>query len=560
MFETIGAEWARGVAVDEPTEDPEAERIIQAVLSLSSPEQLAAFIRERSSDLILYQVNLLAHAQAGVLAGGRDVERIGRVLIAIGLGSADVQAAGYFLVGYALPSLSAEASRHFELAAVAYRELQAPLLAELARLAAKLASFKLTRIQDDAAINGLLRAVADVGTVDAECQRRLAASMDRYVGLLRLAHDLMSGKPVPSALFAASDDELNILRAAMLGALQRPEHGVAIGRWIQALRGLPADSALELEPLVVLLGEARAWQPQLVVLRDTIAHGDRRDKTLMALAAALTQVGRWNEAKIELKARLADRPAADNIVLLRFMVILGRTVDDSETEEWARALKAADGKGPQEYAPPTMAAAAEQASQPRRRLLVHFENGELTIDPSIPLCEVEEQLVAAMILGFDGKKGTELRDQVAAEEPELFEKVLAYLPAYARPTSPADALLGEAEHLFTQRCYSEAITKYKAALEIDPDHQLAYLGLGDAYYMLGQYRMAIAHFSESIAIQPTPQALRFLGDAILRGQDDPHRAKECYEQALELDPDYGGARQALALVKRLLDEDDVDGR
>ncbi|AHH95776.1 tetratricopeptide repeat protein [Kutzneria albida] len=561
LFEVIGSEWARNLAADEPERNPDAERTVQGVLASVSPEQLTSYVRDRTAELVAHRANLLAHARTEVLAGRRDVERIGRVLITIGHLAAEARAAGHFLVGYALRSSSAESRRHFELAVVAYRDLRAPLLAALAGLAAAAASLTPERIRDDRTIDGLLRAVTDIGRVDAECRRRITGPVDDYVTFLRLGRELMDGGPVPSTLLAAAEDELNILRTAMVAALPRPERAAAIARWIQALRGLPADSVLELEQLVDMLAEVRDWEPRLALLRDMIAHGDRRDETVIELARTLTELRRWDEARVELAARLGGRPGPEHVELLRFMVMTGYTVGDPETPQWARMLQAVGGELPESaMPPPTMSAEAGQARQPRRRLLARFENGSLTIDPSIPAGEVKEHMMAAMVLGLGAQKGSELLDDLAVKDPALYEKVLDYLPADARPVSEADAHLAAAEQLFQQRRYREAVTEYQAALAADPDLEFAQLGLGDAYYMLGEYRMAIAHFTESIAIRPTPQAFRFLGDAILRGQSDPHRAKQCYEQALELDPNYGGARNALRQVTLMLAEGGADGR
>ncbi len=557
----IGSEWARSLAVDEPDRNPDAERIVQTVLASGSPEQLAATIRGRVGELFSHRAHLLAHARTEVLAGRRNVEQIGQVLIAIGHLATEAQAAGHFLVGYALLPRSAQGRRHFELAAIAYRDLRSPLLGGLAGLAAEAALFGPERIRADVAVDGLLRAVTDIGRIDAECWRRLTGPVEGYTKFLRLAHELMRGGPVPTTLFAASEDDLDILRTAMVGALPQPERAAAIARWIQALRGLPADSVLELQQLVVMLADARDWEPRLVLLRDMIAHGDRRDETLIELARTLTELRRWDEAKAELTARLDGRPAAEQIELLRFLVMVGYTVGDPETPQWARTLQAVGGELTESAMPPTTQVAEEaQARQPRSRLRARFENGSLTIDPSIPPGEIEEHMMAAMILGLGAHEGSALRDDLAVKNPALYTKVQEYLPAYAMPASEAEVHLAEAEQLFGQRRYREAIAEYQAALADDPDLESAQLGLGDAYYMLGEYRLAIAHFAESIAIRPTPQAFRFLGDAILRGQRDPYRAKQCYEQALELDPDYGGARDALRQVTQLLATGGADGR
>lgn len=556
LFEVIGAEWARSLAVDEVNLNPAAEGMVQRLMAPLSPERLTSYIRDRMDQLYLYHANLLARARAEVLAGQRNVEQIGRALIAISHFSAEAGAAGHFLVGYALRSRSPESRRHFELAVVAYRDLQEPLLTALASLAAE-AAFDPERIQDDTTVDGLLRAVTNIGKVDAECRRRINGPVDGYIKLLRIAHELMGGGPVPSIMLRASEDELNILRAAMVAALPQPGRAAEIARWIQALQGMPPDFPLELQSLVGMLADVRDWEPRLALLRDMIAHGDHRDETLIELARTLTELGRWDEAKSELKTRLGAQPGPEHIELLQFMVMMGRTSGDSEARQWHRTLQAVGGELPESaMPPPTQAADIEQARQPRRQLLARFENGTLTIDPRIPPEEVQEHLMAAMVLGCGPQKGAELRDSLAVKDPALYEKVLEYLPAYARPASDAEMHLAAAEQLFQQRRFREAITEYKTALAADPDLESAQRYLGDAYYMLGEYHMAIAHFTEAIAIRPTPQAFRFLGDAILHGQRDRYRAKRCYEKALELDPNYGGARDAL---KQMLADGGADG-
>lgn len=113
--------------------------------------------------------------------------------------------------------------------------------------------------------------------------------------------------------------------------------------------------------------------------------------------------------------------------------------------------------------------------------------------------------------------------------------------------------MSRAERLFGQREYRAAIAEYQEAIRLDPEFHLAHLSLGDAYYMLGEYHVAIAHFTESIAIRPTAQAYRFLGDAIRDSGGDLRRVERCYEDALAVDPEYGGARAALEDMRRELD-------
>jgi tetratricopeptide (TPR) repeat protein len=150
-----------------------------------------------------------------------------------------------------------------------------------------------------------------------------------------------------------------------------------------------------------------------------------------------------------------------------------------------------------------------------------------------------------MVLGSGPEKGMELLGDIQLKEPDLYQEVVLLLPQYARPLPPGAEEHGRAEELFAQFKFREAIVEYKAAIKLNHDNELAYLGLGDAHYRLGEYHLATAYFSESIAIRPTPQGYHFLGDAIQQGRGDRRRARQCYVEALALDPGYQGAREKL---------------
>lgn len=57
-------------------------------------------------------------------------------------------------------------------------------------------------------------------------------------------------------------------------------------------------------------------------------------------------------------------------------------------------------------------------------------------------------------------------------------------------------------HRGLQGTRSKAIENYKKALALDPNIQLAYQCLGDAYEEKGQYDMAIENYNNAIAINP----------------------------------------------------------
>lgn len=534
--------------------------MVAGALTASSPEGLAAYTREHGRKLFLYLPNLFECARAAALSGRPDVERIGRVLIAIGHFTAEGLAAGHFLVGYALRFRGSESPRHFEQARLAYLDLGSRTLEGLSALAAEGARNEL--LTGGAAVDGILGAFDGLALADPDCARQVVPGVARFLLILRVTRELAAGGAPPAELPAVTGDDISMLRAAMVGALKQPERVAPIARWIQSLRGLPADSTVELENMAVLLGDAHDWEPLVVLLRDMIAHGDRRPETLMRLAQSLLDTGRRDEAKVLLTAGVGDRSGPERLQLVQYLVMFCMATEDPDAADWAATLHSLGGELPASAMPaPSQLAELAEAATPR--LLARYENGNLTVDPrllELGRPELDAHMRAAVVLGLGSTEGAKFRDDIVVKEPALYRRVVELLPQHARPRSAADEHLASAETLSRRRRFREAIPEYKAAIEADPELEYAHLGLGNAYYMLGDFHLAVAHFTESIAIRPTPWAYRFLGDAILKGRHDQRRAKQCYEQALALDPAYAGALEALDRVTAELREGGASGR
>ena len=160
---------------------------------------------------------------------------------------------------------------------------------------------------------------------------------------------------------------------------------------------------------------------------------------------------------------------------------------------------------------------------------------------------------AAIIAG--SSDGIQRLTQLGQEDPDLAEQVARLLGV--EKLTPAQAQAREhftaAEALFARKRFADAAVEYQRALALDPDDAQALLYLGDTWFALGEYHLAQAYLEESLAIVPSPQAFRFLGDALLRSSGSRDRARSCYLEALRLDPSYGGAKTALA---NLLESDD----
>lgn len=545
LFVQIGREWARLLPPGPSDRSESAERAIREALAAAASGGLAAHVKARGPELSRHLPRLVERARTDALDDRRDVGELGEVLAAFGYLSTEAQAAGHFLVGYAQRSLG-EGARHFELARLAYRDLGRPVPERLSALAAEASRLE---PKSDRSARGLTEAFGALAAADRDCSDRVAPGVRQFLLVLQVTRDLMAGGAPPAGMPAVTGDDLHTLRSAMVAALDRPERVALLARWIQSLRGLPADSTEELDSMVHLLGEVHEPEPRIHLLRDLIAHGDRRPGTTSRLAKSLTDVGRWGEAKAVLVARVGDRPGPEHLELVQLLAMLCITTQDPDASAWAAELRALGGDLPESAMPPPSQIAGSAGPVPQ----VRFEDGTLTIDPSLAgqgQNAIAAQLRAAMVRGLPREEGARLLADIARKEPELYPQVMAQLRPDARPRSTAEEHLARAEGLFARRSYREAVSAYQQALAADPNLEYAHLGLGDAYYMLGDFHAAAAHFTESIAIRPTPQAYRFLGDALLKGRDDRRRAKECYEQALALDPEYGGARAALAHLER----------
>src|SRR5256886_3349878 len=130
---------------------------------------------------------------------------------------------------------------------------------------------------------------------------------------------------------------------------------------------------------------------------------------------------------------------------------------------------------------------------------------------------------------------------------ELYQSWLA-LP----PTAEAHTFLGWTYHFLGR--IDEAIAECKRAIEIDPD-------FGNPYNDIGAYLIEQNHFDEAIPwLERATEARRYeprhfphynLGRAYL-GKELFSNAIRCFQEALEIEPRYSLARQALASLRRMV--------
>jgi protein O-GlcNAc transferase len=86
----------------------------------------------------------------------------------------------------------------------------------------------------------------------------------------------------------------------------------------------------------------------------------------------------------------------------------------------------------------------------------------------------------------------------------------------------------------------DAITYYQKALQLNPNHAVAFYNLASAYHKKGQLEKAIIYYQKALQLDQNVFAYNNLG-TILQEKGELNEAIACYKNALKLNPDYDNA-------------------
>ncbi len=121
----------------------------------------------------------------------------------------------------------------------------------------------------------------------------------------------------------------------------------------------------------------------------------------------------------------------------------------------------------------------------------------------------------------------------------------------------------EAKHLKKAKAYlaeerlEEAVIELKNVVQLDPNHDEAYVELGDAYLKLQKPKEAYQAFLRAVSINPDNTEAQIKLGQIFFLAKKTDEAREKVELVLSNDPDNTDALNLLAGVQ--LEEEDVDG-
>jgi len=135
------------------------------------------------------------------------------------------------------------------------------------------------------------------------------------------------------------------------------------------------------------------------------------------------------------------------------------------------------------------------------------------------------------------------------------------LSQFSRDTRPCDTALSDRTTIRSDRKktlvnrgiihnrnddLNAAIDDFNAALAIDSGLAEAFLNRGNSYFLGGRYDDALAGYERALALDVAkPWAAWYNIGLVHDAKKQPQKAREAYEQSLELNPDFTLARMKL---------------
>ncbi|WP_415396688.1 tetratricopeptide repeat protein [Sulfurimonas sp. CS5] len=145
---------------------------------------------------------------------------------------------------------------------------------------------------------------------------------------------------------------------------------------------------------------------------------------------------------------------------------------------------------------------------------------------------------------FDPEALVEKAD-VAFEEKD-FQKALALLSeADAKDPQNSDILFKIAYILQQTNDNDEALKYYKQAVEIDEDNEYIHNSMASIYRANGEFTSAKMHLHASLEIDNSNPITYYNFGNLLVDMKHPEEAKNMYQKALEINPDFSEAKEEL---------------
>lgn len=328
-------------------------------------------------------------------------------------------------------------------------------------------------------------------------------------------------------------------RLAVNGKYEEAGNVAALVDFVHIYRGNKAEFQIE---LVHYYLSGNMFQQAEELLKIVLNNNPNDEELEFWLAHSLLQQAKFDEGKHVLETIIQNNPDhSDAHSYLGQMYVL--------EEKWGEAqrhLKIALNLNPDD-------AMARQALDAIPKASVSYDPKckSIAIGGDMMSSSPEDLAEAFMVAIVAGNpdRADELLKSIADEKGEevakrVASKALVASGRQSRFVGEAQTHFIKAEQLFADRQFKEAIEEYKKTIEAEPNNARAYMGLGDCYYIMGDFNLAASYFEESVAIEPVASTYRYLGDAYMgKGQLD--KAINAYQSAVDTDPNYEPAKIVL---------------
>jgi len=340
-----------------------------------------------------------------------------------------------------------------------------------------------------------------------------------------------------------------------LGAALTPtDAGAAIRELETAVRLAPTSVKAQYN-LAMAYGASTSLPPekQIEQLRKVVELDPTFARARLALGKALMQHGTLADAVAQLQeaSRLDPESGEAHYQLGLALARAGRKDDASAELKKGRELIAANDR-------------AQGANLDLADARAALERGELA--------EAEAKVRRAMQAGPPSADAQALLDAVLAKRGATesvlagyeeairagkFQDVEAPLSQYvtAHPTS-ARAWYALGYSQFAQQKIGESIKSLAKSLELDVTNADAHKILGRSLMMIGRFDVAQVEFEQGIRYNPDSAELHYNLGKLYSIQDNWEPARKAFETALQIEPMYAEALDALGLAMEALGHDD----
>jgi arylsulfatase A-like enzyme/Tfp pilus assembly protein PilF len=138
--------------------------------------------------------------------------------------------------------------------------------------------------------------------------------------------------------------------------------------------------------------------------------------------------------------------------------------------------------------------------------------------------------------------------ETAAEKDGFARGLALYNKVVAEDPNVIDAWFSMGNLFFREHRYQDAVDRYKKALALKADYDLAVMNMASAYRKLGDDDAALAGFERYLTIDPRDPYVRYEMGEIYLDRKNVARAEAEFRKALEIDGRVARAKNALGFI------------